>query len=248
LGKKVFSFQPHVSHFCASAGQLVELPPDLPLERGVFLPNMETALNFVMDAQPIVGEFAGIWGLGVVGLLTAALLKRFPLGGLVGWDRYAARRQAGLSLGLEYALDPGDDASWQNAQGSLRRSGLADGLDLAIECSGAPQALNQAVSLLGFGSRLVIGSWYGTKPVQLDLGGSFHRSRIEMIASQVSTIAPSLRGRWDKPRRFAQALRLLGQIQPETWITQRYPLSHAAEAFRQLCDDPSSSLQVVFTY
>ena len=248
LGKKVFSFQPHASHFCAEAEQLIELPEGMAFEQAIFLPNMETALNFVLDARPLVGEFVGVFGLGVVGLLTTALLLRFPLGGLVCWDRYPLRRQTARHLGLEFELDPDDTWGWQNVLKSFGGKGLQDGLDLALELSGAPPALDQAIGSLGFGGRLVIGSWYGTKPVHLDLGGKFHRSRIEMIASQVSTIAPVLRGRWDKDRRFSTVLRLLAEIRPETWITQRFPLERASETYRQLAEDPSSSLQVIFEY
>jgi len=57
-----------------------------------------------------------------------------------------------------------------------------------------------------YSGRVVIGSWYGSKPVQLDLGGAFHRSRIRLISSQVSSLAPELSGRWDKSRRFERGL------------------------------------------
>ena len=78
--------------------------------------------------------------------------------------------------------------------------------DLCFELSGAPSALNTAISLTGFDGRIMIGSWYGQKQSGLDLGGRFHRSRIRLISSQVSTIAPELTGRWDKDRRFESIL------------------------------------------
>ena len=61
----------------------------------------------------------------------------------------------------------------------------------------------------------------------LDLGGDFHRSRIKLISSQVSTIAPELSARWDKSRRFKVAWDALERIQPEKWITHRFPLGQA---------------------
>jgi hypothetical protein len=70
--------------------------------------------------------------------------------------------------------------------------------DLAIELSGAPEALDTAIALTGFAGRIVIGSWYGQKRAALDLGGRFHRSRIRLVSSQVSTIDPALSGRWDE--------------------------------------------------
>ena len=54
---------------------------------------METAVNLVMDARPIIGERVMVIGQGIVGLLTTALLSRFPLNRLITLDRYAIRRR-----------------------------------------------------------------------------------------------------------------------------------------------------------
>ena len=94
----------------------------------------------------------------------------------------------------------------------------------------------------------MIGSWYGEKRAPLDLGGKFHRSRIRLVSSQVSSIAPELSGRWDKARRFGVAWEALKRIQPEKWITHRFPLSEAQEAYRLLDENPQDSLQVIFQH
>jgi threonine dehydrogenase-like Zn-dependent dehydrogenase len=248
LGRKVFSFHPHESYYWAGDEDLITLPDGMPVERAVFLPNMETALNLVMDGRPAAGEFAGIFGLGIVGLLTSALLAQYPLGGIAGFDRFSLRRETALKLGLQAALDPEDAVGWQSCEQDFRRNGMPDGLDLCFEVSGAPAALNQAIRLSGYAARVVIGSWYGTKPVQLNLGGAFHRSRIQLIASQVSTIAPELSGRWSKSRRFVEAFRQLNRICPEAWISHRFKLSAAPTAYRLLNEDPASVIQLVFDY
>ena len=80
------------------------------------------------------------------------------------------------------------------------------------------------------------------------MGGAFHRSRIKLISSQVSTMAPGLSGRWDKARRFEVAWEALKRIQPQKWITQRFPLDEAEEAYRLLDKSPQETIQVVFNY
>jgi threonine dehydrogenase-like Zn-dependent dehydrogenase len=128
-------------------------------------------------------------------------------------------------------------------------SGYTKGLfDLIYELSGNPAALNDAIALTRFSGRVVIGSWYGEKRAALDLGGVFHRSRIQLIASQVSTIAPSLSARWDKPRRFALAWQALDRLRPQRWITHRFPVEQAAQAYRLLDERPQDALQVILTY
>lgn len=242
-GQLVFSFQPHVSHFVTTPNQLFPLPEGISLESACLLPNMETAVNLVQDAAPILGERVLVFGQGIVGLLTTALLAEFPLASLVTCDCYPLRRDASLSLGVTAALDPNDD----DFRKSIREL-LPTGADLSIELSGSPAALDDAIALTGFSGRVVVGSWYGQKKATLDLGGSFHRSRIKLVSSQVSTIAPGLRGRWDKARRFGVAWEALEGIQPEKWITHRFPLERAGEAYRLMDTSPGETIQVLFKY
>jgi 2-desacetyl-2-hydroxyethyl bacteriochlorophyllide A dehydrogenase len=245
VGRPVFAFQPHQTHFLASPADLMPLPRGTGLESAVFLPNMETALNVVMDGRPMVGETAAVFGLGIVGLLVTGLLAKHPLGALAAWDRYPNRREEAEKLGADLALDTADT---QPARDLLQERGSPDGFDLLFELSGAPAALDQALALAGYASRVVIGSWYGRKPVQLDLGGRFHRSRIRLIASQVSTLAPDLTGRWTKARRFAVAWEALNAIRPTRWITQRIPFAQAASAYDLISTHPEQTIQVVLAY
>ncbi len=244
VDKLVFAFQPHTSHFVAKPNALMPVPLSLPPEAASFLPNAETAVNLVQDAAPLLGERALVLGQGVVGLLTASLLREFPLESLVTADRYELRRKAAAEIGVTAALDPGA-ADFRDAALSLSSHKR---YDLSLELSGNPAALDDAIALTVFSGRLVIGSWYGEKRAPLDLGGTFHRSRIKLIASQVSTIAPELSGRWDKARRFEAAWKALEQIKPEKWVTQRFRLEQAAEAYRLLAENPEETIQIVFQY
>jgi 2-desacetyl-2-hydroxyethyl bacteriochlorophyllide A dehydrogenase len=243
MERLVFGFHPHGSHFIERAEQLLPVPEGQTAESACFLPSMETAANLVQDAAPILGERALVLGQGVVGLLTAALLRQFPLSSLVTSDLHGLRREASLELGVAASLDPGaiDFAA-------AAHDALGGPADLSLELSGAPAALDSALALTGFTGRIVIGSWYGSKRAPIDLGGKFHRSRIRLISSQVSTIAPELSGRWDKARRFAVAWKALERIRPERWITHRYSLDQAPEAYRLLDENPTKVLQAIFIY
>ncbi len=244
----VFAFHPHESYFIAHPEDLIVVPEGIAPEDAVFLPNMETAVNFLMDGRPMIGEFAAVFGLGIVGLLTTALLLCYPLAGVVCVDKFARRRGLAEQLGICQALDPDDREGRLRVREELREQGMADGVDLAFELSGAPAALDDAIALTGFAGRVVIGSWYGTKTVQLDLGGRFHRSRIQLISSQVSSIQPELLGRWNKSRRLDTAWKRLGELQPSRWITQRIPFDLAQQAYHLLDKTPEETVQVVLDY
>jgi 2-desacetyl-2-hydroxyethyl bacteriochlorophyllide A dehydrogenase len=249
LNRNVFAFQPHTTHFVSNTESLLSIPHSLSPESACFLPNMETAVNLVQDGAPILGERILVLGQGIVGLLTASLLSEFPLEQLVTVDRYELRRQ--MSNIERYAnhvtrptaLDPGA-ADFREQATSI----LQQGADLTFELSGNPAALNDAIALTAFSGRVVVGSWYGEKPAEINLGGSFHRSRIRLISSQVSTISPELSARWDKDRRFDVAWKALGQVKPEKWITHRFALEDAADAYRLLDENPQETIQVIFNY
>lgn len=249
LNKSVFSFQPHTSHFIANPDSLFTIPESLSPETACFLPNMETAVNLVQDAAPILGERAMVLGQGVVGLLVTSLLKEFPLEILVTSDCYELRREASLETG---ANDSFDSESLKdkilNQIHDKHQSGYAQNFDLTFELTGSPSALDEAIALTAFSGRIIIGSWYGEKRASVDLGGAFHRSRIKLISSQVSTIAPELSSRWDKARRFEVAWEALKRNQPQKWITHRFPIAKAEDAYRLLDENPQETIQVVFDY
>ncbi len=242
----VFSFQPHRSHFLAAPDALFPVPHSLSASSAVFLPNMETAVNLVQDAAPILGESALILGQGIVGLLAASLLREFPLQRLVTADRYQARRQASLEVGAHASLDPTFDDFHSAALLCLPPS--TPGYDLTLELSGNPSALDDAIALTMFNGRIIVGSWYGEKRASIDLGGKFHRSRIELISSQVSTISSKLSGRWNKLRRFDVAWDALKRIQPEKWVTRQFAVDEAAHAYRLLDKSPEQAIQIVLNY
>ncbi|NHN57608.1 MULTISPECIES: zinc-binding alcohol dehydrogenase [Halorussus] len=249
--RRVLAFNPHESRFCASVDDVVAVPDDCSAAAATFLPNVETAVNLVQDGAPRLGERAAVFGQGVVGLLTTALLADCPLAALATVDRHPARRERSLELGADAALDPAGAAEVDADVGDRLRERLGDefaGADLTYELSGAPEALDDAVAATGYDGRVVVGSWYGTKPAELDLGGRFHRSRISIESSQVSTIDPALRGRWSKDRRLAVAWDRLRDLDPERFVTHEFDVGAADEAYALLDENPGEALGVTFRY
>ncbi|NBC16317.1 MAG: zinc-binding dehydrogenase, partial [Bacteroidetes bacterium] len=220
-GRRVFAFHPHARWYTARPDDLIRLPDGISDEEAIFLPSMETAITLVMDAQPMIGARVAVFGQGIIGLLTTTLLSTYPLERLVAIEPRADRRKRATRLGAHGAESP---------ESLEERSDRESPFDLCIECSGEPAALNQAIRVCGFEGRIVVGSWYGTKPAALNLGGRFHRQRLQLVSSQVSTIASRFRGRWSKDRVRELALDAIAQHTPADLITHRYPVEEAAQA------------------
>ena len=235
LERIVFSLHPHESHFVATAAALEPVPDGLSPEHAALFAGMETAVTLLMDGRPLVGEHVAVFGQGVVGLLTTALLARFPLCDLVTVDPHPLRRELSGAVGARRAV-----ASAAQLEPA--------GFDLTYELSGDPAALDAAIAVTGFDGRVVIGSWYGERRAALDLGGAFHRSRIQLSSSQVSTIDPRRTGRWSFARRRRLAWAMLAEVEPSRLISHRFALSDAAAAYDLLDRRPHEAVQVLFTH
>lgn len=239
-GQRVFAFHPHESHFLATPEEVI--PVDLPPDKAALLANAEAAVNFVMDGRPRIGERVAVFGQGVVGLLTTAFLSSFPLEQLTTVDCYEHRRNVSERLGADESLPAGADVG-EHIDGKQ-----TNGADVTFEVSGNPDALDDAIRATGYAGRVIVGSWYGTKPVHLDLGGEYHRSHVRIRSSQVSQIDPDHVGRWDKDRRFDLVCSLLSDMAIDDLITHEFPVEQADQAYEQLDSAPESTLGVVLTY
>lgn len=239
-GSLVFVFHPHQDRFVADLCDVVALPDGIDIRTATLFPLVETALQLTLDAGPVMAEPVVVLGLGAVGLLTALLLQR---GGAVvlAAEPRPDRRAVAARLGIE-AMAPAELAR------SVRARTHGRGVPLVVELSGAPQALGESLDLLAFEGVALAGSWYGTKPVTLPLGGAFHRRRLSIRASQVSTIPSTLAPRWDIARRRAATLALLAELPLRSLATSDYPFEAAAAAYADLDTAKAGVLHAALMY
>jgi 2-desacetyl-2-hydroxyethyl bacteriochlorophyllide A dehydrogenase len=221
-GALVFAFHPHQELFVVDESDAIALDGVEP-RVAALLPLIETGLQVALDAEPRLGEHVVVQGLGCVGILAAALLARAGAR-VLGSEPNPARRGAAARFGVD-AVAPGELA--ERVAGDTRGRGS----DLVVEASGSPDALREALSLLAHEGTALVCSWYGTKMVALPLGAEFHRRRLTIRSSQVSTIPARLAGRWDRERRRAAARALLEELPLDALATHEFPFEGAAEAY-----------------
>jgi 2-desacetyl-2-hydroxyethyl bacteriochlorophyllide A dehydrogenase len=224
-GTPVFAFHPHQDRFVAARADVVLLG-DGPLREATLFPLVETALQISLDAGPVLGEPVVVTGLGAVGLLTALLLHRAGAR-VVAAEPREWRRAVAAGLGVD-AHPP--EAIGDRVAAETGGRGVA----LVVEASGNPEALAGALPWLAHEGTALVASWYGSKPVTLPLGAEFHRRRLVIRSSQVSTIPAHLSARWTVPRRRDVARRLLGEVPLTALATHEYPAAEAASAFAAL--------------
>jgi threonine dehydrogenase-like Zn-dependent dehydrogenase len=169
------------------------VPEDVPPARAVLAGTVETAVNAVWDAGPLLGDRVAVVGAGMVGCCVARLLNRFPAVQVTLVDIDASRADVAAALGVDFAL-PAD---------------AADGCDLVVHTSATSAGLQRSLELLAPEGTVIELSWYGDADVRLSLGGTFHARRLGIRASQVGTLSPARGGRRTTADRLALALDLL---------------------------------------
>lgn len=243
-GRTVFGFHSHESRFNAAPSELVPVPAGIGVEDAVMLPATETALSLVMDAAPLVGEKVVVLGQGVIGLITTAILSFMPLSRLATADLLTQRRERSLVMGADVSVDPAG-----GPEAFLEAAGLSScPADLVFELTGNPQALELATHLCGTEARIIVGSWYGNQAFSCPLGEAFHRRRLRIISSQVSTVGGMLSPRWTKERRLEEAWRMISRIKPSRLITHRLPFGKAPSAYHLLDESAEDAIQVILEY
>jgi len=203
LGRTVFCLYPHQTAYVVPAGAVVVVPEEVPPERAVLAGTVETAINALWDAAPLLGDRISVVGAGMVGCCVARLLARFPGVQVTIVDSDARRKDVADALGVEFAL-PAD---------------AADGRDLVIHTSATSQGLQRSLELLATEGTVVELSWYGDAETALSLGGAFHSRRLAIRASQVGMVSPARRGSRTPADRLALALDLLRDPVFDTLIT-----------------------------
>ncbi len=192
VGRQVFCLFPHQSAYVVPASVVLPLPPGVPPERAVLAANLETAVNAVWDAEPRLGDRVTVLGAGIVGCLCAYLLARHPGLTVELVDLCAERAPIAHALGASFALT--GDATGER--------------DLVVHASGSEAGLRTCLALAGKEATVLELSWFGAAEVRLPLGEAFHVRRLSLRSSQVGTLSPRARARFDHRARLSLALEL----------------------------------------
>lgn len=219
VGTRVFALAPHGEGHVLREDQVRVLPGDVPAVRAVLAANMETAVTCAWDAEVSFGDDVVVLGGGVVGILTAWILAESGAN-VTLVERGAARRAAARAL-VPSAL--------------IEESAPPDGsADVVVEATGDPRVLGDAIAWARPEGRIVVASFYGMRRAPIDLGDAFHRRRLQLRASQVSSIPPRLRERWTNARRWTLVLTLLHERALDALLAPRTPFERAGELYASL--------------
>ncbi|GAA3747756.1 zinc-dependent alcohol dehydrogenase [Salinactinospora qingdaonensis] len=203
LGRTVFCLYPHQTRYVVPAEMVVPVPEAVPPQRAILAGTVETAVNALWDAAPLVGDRVAVVGAGMVGCCVARLLAGFPGVRTQLVDIDPARQRLAADLGVDFATP-------EHAAGEC---------DLVVHASATEEGLAHSLRLLGHEATVVELSWYGDRRVNLALGEEFHSRRLTLRSSQVGTVSPARNARRGFSDRLALALDLLADPAFDALIT-----------------------------
>jgi threonine 3-dehydrogenase len=172
-------------------------------------------------AEPIEGRTVLVTGCGPIGLCAVGIARAAGAALVVATDTEPYRLELARTMGADLALDasdPGTEARIMEATGG-------DGVEVVLEMSGSPRALDQALRVITRGGRIsLLGIFNGTVPIELSESVIMQGLRLHGIFGR------RIYDTWER----TQALLRSGALDVTPIITHRLDLAEWPKAFELL--------------
>jgi threonine 3-dehydrogenase len=180
---------------------------------------MGHAFHTALTAE-IPGATVLVMGCGPIGIFAVGICRRAAgASRVIACDVNRRRLELATAMGAHDAVTPAE------AGAVVKRWTDGLGVDVALEMSGAPPAVHQALELVRVGGRVqMLG--IPAKPMELDLA----REVIFKGLTIYGVVGRRMYDTWHQMTRFLMS----GEFDPTPVITHRFPLEAADEAIRAI--------------
>jgi L-iditol 2-dehydrogenase len=201
-----------------AAGNVFKMPEGMSFEAAALSEPLACCINGQKNAQVGLGDSVVILGAGPIGLMHAALARAAGARQVIVSEPNAARRQAALERGVNYACDP----TRENLLDLVKSKTEGLGADVVILAIGVPALANEALNLVRKGGRVNLFAGFTQGDMSSIDVNLIHYNEITVTGAS----ALSRSG-------YELALNMLstGQIDATSLITHRYAVSDSLAAF-----------------
>jgi L-iditol 2-dehydrogenase len=148
-----------------SINTLVKIPDDMTDEEATLVVTAGTAMYGLTELGGLVaGESVAVLGPGPIGLLGVAVAKALGAQPVILTGTRDNRLRIGQELGADHVINVRNE----NAVEAVQRITGGKGLDYVVECSGAPNAVNEAARMLNRGGKICLAA-FPSEPVPIDV-------------------------------------------------------------------------------
>jgi threonine dehydrogenase-like Zn-dependent dehydrogenase len=135
---------------------LVAVPDDMSDEEATLVVTAGTAMYGLTELGGLVaGESVVVTGPGPIGLLGVAVAKALGAQPVILTGTRDNRLEIGLELGADHVVN----VTREDPVEAVRRHNGGKGVDYVLECSGAPNALNEAARMVNRGGRICLAAF-----------------------------------------------------------------------------------------
>lgn len=222
------------------------VPPDVSWESAVCLDPADFALGALRDGNVRLGDAVAVFGMGAIGLVVVQLAKLTGAAPVIAVDPLPIRREAAQVCGADLVLDPERcDVGLEIKKVTGKR-----GVDIAIEYSGSPLALQAALRGIAYGGTVVAGAFPAPYQAGLDLGAEAHINRPTLIFSRACSDPNREHPRWDNARIYATCWRLIceGKIRGEDIVRPVVPFSTLLIEYPRIDTEPEANVKLGVTF
>jgi threonine 3-dehydrogenase len=147
------------------AGNIWKIDPAIPEHYGAILDPLGNAVHAALSGE-IAGQTVAVTGAGPIGLMSIAVAKACGAAAIFATEVNAQRRAMALTMGANEALDP----AAVDPVAHVRAATGGAGVDVLLEMSGNPRAIQSGLAMLRSGGRASL-LGIPSEPVTLDLAG-----------------------------------------------------------------------------
>ncbi len=211
------------------ASQAFKLEPTVPWEAAAMAEPLACCLHGIDLAGIQVGDKVCVVGGGAIGLLMVQLAKLSGASQIVLSEPNEKRRQVGLQLGANAALDPTRPDSQE-----VFAQVLDGGANVVIECVGNVPAVKSAFQFAGKGATVLL---FSVPKVD----ATFDLPLFDVYKKELT-----IKGSFVNPDTHARAVALInsGKVDFGPIITHRFPLDQLPEAIAMQMSDASIKVVV----
>lgn len=246
VGDRVFAMVPHAEYAVLGPNALwTVLPERFDSEAALAIALTATGVHAIHQAKPQMGDSVAVVGLGVVGLIAIQVAKAAGAGQVIAIGRSQWKRDLAAALGADHVLDAGDPALVRRVQTLTEGRGV----DVAIECAGASEAVGTATSVTRSQGRVVIEGFH-TRPFAVSGEDIFSKELTIVGVRSIGSHEASEFNRWSRRANFdlACALVLQGKVKNAPVITHRLPVAEIAKGYDLIHKANEPYLQILLEW
>ena len=253
VGDRVASNGPHAEYVCVPQNLVAVIPNNVSNEEGAFTVISAIGLQGIRLAKPTLGETAVVIGLGLIGLVTAQLLKANGCK-VIGVDLDENKLTLAASFGIDtYNTSVGDVVKFvTDATASVGADAV-----LITASSKSNEIISQAARMSRKRGRIILIGVVGLeinraefyeKELQFQVSCSYGPGRYDDDYEQKGNDYPLPYVRWTEKRNFEAVLQAMaaGQLRVKPLITQRVPLAGFAKIYGAM--EKTSSIASLLVY